>query len=198
VWFLPSFLRSFALSQLHQVLQISNFSLYVLLLSTTTYFEKSSYSKADMSLEEGMALVHRRRPQAQPIPAFIEILEQYEKELIISNNKKRESANGREKEQSRQDTTKRRRVVGPSIGPSIGPAGPPPIGPQKPSVDDSVESPSKESTNTPAIGPSLLPNTTSEQNKLIGPAMPPPKEQVRNSKPETAIGPAMPPKKGLL
>ena len=38
------------------------------------------YSKTKMSLADGLQMIKRRRPQAQPIPAFMEMLERYEKE----------------------------------------------------------------------------------------------------------------------
>ena len=51
-----------------------------------------------MSLEEAQKLVQRRRPQAVPIPAFVEMLKEYEQDCrvlgIISDKKKVATARG--------------------------------------------------------------------------------------------------------
>eukprot|EP00980_Cylindrotheca_fusiformis_P014811 scaffold4026_cov117-Cylindrotheca_fusiformis.AAC.46 len=160
-----------------------------------------------MTLHEALSLIRRRRPQAQPIPAFMEILEQYEKQLIEDSTLKNNNNNN-----NSSSTKKRPRVV---AGPSIGPAAPhtaKPIGPQKPTTtgDESKDISTETTTTSRTVGPELPPNAArSKKRKVIGPAMmPPPKPQQeeepsngRNS-PTTpkapniaVIGPALPPKK---
>lgn len=154
------------------------------MIPTTAAATTTLYSKTDMSLDDAMKRIQLRRPQAQPIPAFMDILKQYEKEITCK--KKRESSN-----RSEVGSKKRQRVVGPSFGPSIGP-----VGPQKPNPNDPLENAFKPGGT---IGPSLPPtkNAPSVQKKkpvIIGPAMPPSKEETNSVKPGAVIGPAMPPK----
>ena len=143
-----------------------------------------------MSLNDAMELIKRRRPQAQPIPAFMEMLKQYEGRMIksssssSSNNNKRNSSDGVEEINNNQSSNdnnnnsqqtdqqrKRPRVVGPSRPPSM-------------------------------IGPSAAPKkVTSPMTTIIGP-LPPNKgkdekdsSSTSNKSSTSLIGPAMPPKK---
>ena len=135
-----------------------------------------------MSMDDALQMIQRRRPQAQPIPAFMEILEQYAKEYGTSDqedSKKRVS-------QSRSIANDRKRPrVGPSICPSTGPAGPPQtskeIGPSLPPAHSPKEIGSSDNT----IGPSFPP---SQQNKEIGPSFPQRTDDI-------SIGPSLPPTK---
>lgn len=127
-----------------------------------------------MSLDEALQTIQRRRPQAQPIPAFIEILKQYEEKHGSSNMAKRGPND------TFNTNDKKRRKKGPSIGPSIGPEGPPPrtVGPQRPAMTSAATAASNDSNGpltsvtdgNDEIGPSL----PSSQNLVepIGPSLP--------------------------
>ena len=133
-----------------------------------------------MSLNGAMELVKRRRPDAEPISAFREILETYEARCIkereldgkqggnSSKTKKRmgQSAaptpSGGGKEDNNNQESKRKRVVGPAIGPSIGPS----TGPS------TVAAAAVPTTKVVCpIGPSLPP-TFAASKKSIGPSLP--------------------------
>lgn len=99
-----------------------------------------------MTLDKSLKLCQRRRPVADPIPAFIEQLKAYEKEcqswghltsVADDGSDKKPSGNGdtiysdidnsgekRKAEDSSGDDGRKKRAVGPSIGP-IGPVRPP-------------------------------------------------------------------------
>lgn len=102
--------------------------------------------KANMTLDKSLKLCQRRRPVADPIPAFIEQLKAYEKEcqswghltsVADDDSDKKASGNNdiiysaidnsgekRKAEDSSGDDGRKKRAVGPSIGP-IGPVRPP-------------------------------------------------------------------------
>lgn len=83
--------------------------------------------KAGMNLEDSMELIRQKRPEAEPIPAFIKQLQEYEQECIglgvISQQSKRKCEDGT------KPVTKKRKAIGP-VGPPkraamIGPSLPP-------------------------------------------------------------------------
>ena len=81
-----------------------------------------------MPLEDAVALVRRRRPKAQPIPAFVEILERYEQGCrkqgsIKSTADTATSASVKSPPGPALPTkhAKRPRPIGPAIGPAAGP-----------------------------------------------------------------------------
>jgi hypothetical protein len=124
-----------------------------------------------MSLKDAMALVKRRRPEARPIPAFIPMLEGYEKDIQNSTT----TTVG-------QAPKKKRKIeAGPSM---IGPAllGPPK---KKPSIGASIIGPAMigpyrgPSTVGPLIGPSIIGPAIGPS--IIGPPRRPP------------VGPSLPP-----
>jgi hypothetical protein len=148
-----------------------------------------------MSLKDALQMIQRRRPQAQPIPAFMEILEQFEKEHRsgdCNDPKKRVS-----RHQVSPHDRKRQRV-----GPSIGPAGPP-------NKNREQEQPKKKE-NTSMTGPSLPPTMARGGNgralelahgtKQIGPLLPPKQSKdllepshAPNENDRSTVGPSTPP-----
>lgn len=119
-----------------------------------------------MTLDKSLKLCQRRRPVADPIPAFIEQLKAYEKEcqswghltsVADDDSDKKASGNNdiiysaidnsgekRKAEDSSGDDGRKKRAVGPSIGP-IGPVRPP----TKPKGASDEKGPAKR----PRIGP---------------------------------------------
>ena len=146
--------------------------------------------KAGMTLKDAMAILQEKRPEAQPIPKFMEQLIDYEVKCkllgVIKVNDKVEPIH--------------KRRIGPS-GPSREPQGPTmlhPEGPWKrakmvgPSTVDSIESdtPSrgKHDSPTPTIGPALPPTVLVAQIPLdIGPSLPPPKTRTDDDSGRTGI-----------
>ena len=143
------------------------------------------YSKAELSLADALKLVQRRRPEAQPIPAFMQFLERFEQQC---------------QEFSTTRPTKRPRI-GPTIGPPTS-CPPPPtsttatakgsIGPSIGPVHPTAPSLSEETT----IGPirpqtsdvTAKKTTTSSSKGSIGPVRP----TVPFLSEETTIGPVQP------
>ena len=114
-----------------------------------------------MTLDKSLKLCQRRRPVADPISAFIEQLKSYEKEcrswghltsVADDDSVEKASGNGdiiysgekRKAEDSSGDDGRKKRAVGPSIGP-IGPVRPP----TKPKGASDEKGPAKR----PRIGP---------------------------------------------
>ena len=102
-----------------------------------------------MTLDNALAMIRRRRPQAEPIPPFMEFLRKEEETLKNDPAATKKMTMKREFEtttDSNESKTKKRkathRVMGPAVGPTIGPT----IGPavKKPAV----------------VGPSLPPEYT--------------------------------------
>ena len=134
-----------------------------------------------MPFSTALQMVQRRRPAADPIPAFHDILKTFEAKCIEERDKEGKPTTKRGTS-STEDTggKAKRQKVGPSIGPSIGSS----VGPSKAPIGPSM-GPSK-----PPIGPSIgpqIPNfkeSKPDSNKsVIGPAMPP----------SASIGPTRPP-----
>ena len=119
-----------------------------------------------MTLDKSLKLCQRRRPVADPIPAFIEQLKAYEKEcqswghltsVADDDSDKKASGNNdiiysaidnsgekRKAEDSSGDDGRKKRAVGPSIGP---------IGPVRPPTKPKGASDEKGPTKRPRIGP---------------------------------------------
>lgn len=143
-----------------------------------------------MSLKSGLEMIQRRRPEADPIPAFRAILEDYETKCI----QEREATTGKSSSStmtgaSLEETKQKKRA---------GPSGPAPLLPV--ARDDSlpVQPNDKRRKIGPVMGPSIAPtieNLSSvadsggaTSKKVIGPAMPSP--ALAHS---TKIGPSLPP-----
>jgi len=109
-----------------------------------------------MPLKQAMVLVKRRRPQAEPIPAFCKMLESYEDTCRSLGLIKSEDTSDKRKSEaplSSQDVTaKRKRTIGPSIGPSL---------PKKQTKDKKVK--------RQAIGPASGPLRKENSKESIGP-----------------------------
>lgn len=151
--------------------------------------------KASMSQSKALEMIKRRRPAAEPIPAFREILGTYEAKC----EKERESTAAEAKKRAGGDCEddkgkEKRRKAGPSIGPSIGPQ----VGPQKigPSIGPRMMGPStkKAPTTKKVIGPSMPPAAAKTS---IGPSLPPSsvssKDVSNSSTTKKTIGPSLPP-----
>jgi hypothetical protein len=142
-----------------------------------------------MKLTDSMALVKRRRPTADPIPAFVKMLEGYEetcKQLGAIRSSSVDPAPSKRRTGPMLppgNNAKRKREIGPSIGPasvptdesreskSIGVIGPPTgqlqekpraraIGPERPGVSD--EQAIADGGTREAIGPTLGPQHLKE------------------------------------
>ena len=156
-----------------------------------------------MSLKEALEMIQRRRPEAEPIPAFREILEDYEARCVkerenaanakpsLAEKKKKKRAgpvgNPVAKDSSNGD---KRRRVGPSPGP------PKDSSREKNIVGPTMPPPPQSEPSSVSIGPSLPATAT------IGPSMPPAaavKELEEKTFPanessrSAAIGPSLPP-----
>ena len=160
-------------------------------------------------------MIQRRRPEADPIPAFRAILEDYEAKCLKEKEKTGNSRgshggiSGEDPQKKKrvgpavgpptqaldddgkQSNDKRRRIVGPSIGPS-----PPPL-----AVGPSSDTTSSKS-NKKAMGPASVPPRSTDigpslpSAKEIGPSMPPPaaeEEPPVKAGPSATIGPSLPP-----
>ncbi|GKY97420.1 hypothetical protein MPSEU_000700500 [Mayamaea pseudoterrestris] len=87
--------------------------------------------RVGMSLQDGLTMIQRRRPQAQPIPAFLTILQQYYETKCQLNEQKPSS-----------DPSKRKAMVGPAMPPDK--RARKPIGPTLPaSLSVSIEESSR-------------------------------------------------------
>ncbi|KAG7355637.1 dual specificity phosphatase [Nitzschia inconspicua] len=150
-------------------------------------------SKRNMSLDEAMTMIQRRRPQAQPIPAFMEFLKRKDIELLkqrghLTNN----------------NDNKKRPQPGATV---VGPLPPPtvddemPVDKKRVLVGPAVPVPTPP-TSQSCIGPSLPPSmveptvTTNEKASTIGPALPPKSSMILSSSTSPPIGPSLPPKEG--
>lgn len=138
-----------------------------------------------MNLPDAMALVKRRRPTAEPIPSFIKMLEGYEvtcKQLGAIHSSSADPAPSKRRmgpTLPADKNAKRKREIGPSMGPASVPndskstevTGPPTgqlqekpraraIGPERPGV--SKEEAIDDRGTGQAIGPSLGPQRPNE------------------------------------
>lgn len=157
----------------------------VLLLLDAMYCTRR---KLEMSLADAMTLVQRRRPQAQPIPAFMQLLERYEKQCEQSRRSSSSTSSSRPE--------KKARVVATTMGPSsvVGPDGAD-ADAARGSTIGSAEP--KDPTNRITVGPSRGP-------AMIGPSRGPPSSASAGGGatttttsdapvPVPSIGPMMPP-----
>jgi len=174
--------------------QLNNLNSFKLLPLTNmrcycTY--KCVYSKAGMTLKDAMMLIKRRRPEAEPIPAFLDLLERFEQTCNTSSGHKRK-------------TKKQLQVVGPTIGPSVGPRTiGPSIGPswvvsEKDAITTtSATTLSKKKKRKRMVGPFRGPSleyTLSPNEVQIGPTLPrtKPAPQASNDTSDPNIGPQLP------
>ncbi|CAB9502331.1 specificity protein phosphatase 15 [Seminavis robusta] len=138
--------------------------------------------KANMSLQGALEMIKRRRPAAEPIPAFHEILVQYEAQCDKERGK---GDNTKKTKRSLSPTRnpheeKKRPRVGPSIGPALPSAATTSIGPEMP----------PSSKAKAAIGPTMPP---SKNESRIGPTMPESSSETETNDASSTIGPALPP-----
>ena len=89
-----------------------------------------------MTLDDAIAMIRRRRPQAEPIPPFMEFLRKEEETLKNDRATTKKVSMKRDcetKTDSNENETKKRkathRVMGPAAGPTIGPTIGPVVGP---------------------------------------------------------------------
>jgi hypothetical protein len=140
--------------------------------------------RVGIQLTDAMALVKRRRPTAEPIPAFVKMLERYEetcKQLGAIHTSRADPASSKRRTGPtlpQGDNAKRKREIGPAMGPvsvpteeprnskSIGVVGPPTgqlqekprarvIGPERPGLSN--EHTIDDPGTGQAIGPPLGP-----------------------------------------
>jgi hypothetical protein len=91
-----------------------------------------------MSLDEGLKTIRRRRPEAQPIPAFYSMLQEYEtKQQQVKKD---------------ENSSKSKRPAAGAVGPTIGPS-PPPSKKQRQEGD-------AKSSKSKVIGPAMPPKST--------------------------------------
>jgi hypothetical protein len=128
-----------------------------------------------LSLDDALALIQRRRPEAQPIPAFWTMLKQHEQTLTTENKRKGDEKIGGESvnKRARQGPAPAGPAIA-AIGPSIGPQSPPrkteqmkPFGPQPPTSSSSF------GTTKKSIGPQMPPRAEADSVTTIGPQPPP-------------------------
>jgi len=120
--------------------------------------------RAELTLLEGMNLCKRRRPEVEPIPAFVRQLKIYESRcaemgMIRVTNDITEG--------DRHMRGQKRKVIGVKIGPARGPARGPNtsiIGPNKnPNKDgNDIDGTNSRTRTTPVIGPSLPPSVNDD------------------------------------
>jgi len=106
-----------------------------------------------MPLDKALALIQRRRPEAEPIAAFVDMLRQYEQQcvrdgVIVLDNEANTATNN--------NNVKKRAAVGPSRGPEPSPAKRSMIGPVV-------------GRHVVAVGPQPQP--------IMGPSLPPAKAE---------------------
>eukprot|EP00550_Attheya_septentrionalis_P009804 CAMPEP_0198284708 /NCGR_PEP_ID=MMETSP1449-20131203/4163_1 /TAXON_ID=420275 /ORGANISM="Attheya septentrionalis, Strain CCMP2084" /LENGTH=147 /DNA_ID=CAMNT_0043981913 /DNA_START=344 /DNA_END=787 /DNA_ORIENTATION=- len=147
-------------------------------------------------MDESLDLCRSRRPVVDPIPAFLEQLRQYEEKCKGVIGKRKALASSKQK--------KRKRVIGPVMGPQPHTIKPDAeneskrraaIGPQLPSHLTSQGTINKVTITESAIGPQLPRTQEDDDNQTscssaapIGPMMPPPSGIKRNP-----IGPSVDP-----
>jgi len=137
-------------------------------------------AKRQFEYDDALALIRRRRPEAQPIPAFETWLKERENFYRLENNDEKGTNNIKG---SQHPPTKKRKLqtpagpstIGPSpppsIGPAIGPSPPPSIGPESPPQSTMVSigpEPSQLATiktKDPSNGPELPPTAVAEKPK---------------------------------
>jgi hypothetical protein len=146
--------------------------------------------KVGMNMKSALALIREKRPDADPIPAFISQLEVYEKKCnelgVISKDSSK-----RKIEERDQKEKKKHRVIGPVMGPQqrvIGPFLPakpsPPAtehdskiyGPQLPSavaLGDGTKVDPTEDHSREKGGDEVARESISTKGSIIGPSLPP-------------------------
>ena len=119
------------------------------------------HRKMELTLEDALTLVKRRRPEAQPIPAFMKILQRQEQALAKKRKTISESDSCNLQIKNKKKRT--RTIGGTSMGsPTKGPIGP-----------------SRGPTKEPSIGPPRGPS--------IGPSIGPEPPNVTKDEPSTAV-----------
>lgn len=113
--------------------------------------------RAGLTLQEGIDLCKRRRPEVEPIPAFVGQLKIYESRCIemgmirVTDDIARSTGGG-----DRYTGGKKRKLDNATIGPARGPA----KGPSR-NIIGPTKNPMKDG-NTPVIGPSLPPPASTD------------------------------------
>ena len=147
--------------------------------------------KCNMTMKQSLTLCQRRRPIADPIPAFVEQLKAYEKECrqfghltAVDNDSSKPSAGpssgsisgGKRKVESESSSSDgksaKKRAVGPSIGPSISiPSKGASTGPTL--KHESTEKKGNESKHNDKGVKDKASSAADKKKKVIGPERPP-------------------------
>lgn len=147
-----------------------------------------------MTMKQSLALCQRRRPVADPIPAFVEQLKVYEKECrqfghltAVDSSKpsigpSSDGSGGKRKAESESSSSNdgksgKKRAVGPSIGPSIDPSIPTTGASVGPTLKhESTEKKEIESKHAHDEGvKDKASSAADKKKKVIGPELPPAK-----------------------
>jgi len=119
------------------------------------------HRKAGMNLKDSMTLIQQKRPQAEPIPAFMTQLQEYEKKCIDLGVFGKDSKHKLDESSESSNQTKRR-AIGPAVGPPKPVIGPSLIGPSLPPlVEAKVKEPTTETSrkeDASSCGPLLSNN----------------------------------------
>lgn len=107
-------------------------------------------------MDESLTMIRRRRPEAQPIPAFMQMLEAEEHKQMDKGE--------------RRSPAKKPKVVGPAKGPTqvpIGPSRGPPI--PKPEKEQVNADSTTEQTIGPSVGTRAGPDIGANSGLCVGP-----------------------------
>ena len=116
--------------------------------------------KLGMTYADAIEMCQRKRPEAQPIPAFVEQCQKYERKCRKLGVIKSGGGGGS------GSSSPKKRKLGPSIGPAIGPS----IGPEPPAAAGGGGANSSGNRHpAPAIGPVVGPAEASDEAKVVGP-----------------------------
>ena len=142
--------------------------------------------KVGMTMKGALALIREKRPDADPIPAFISQLETYEKKCIELGVISKDSSKRKIEERDQKEKKKQRRI-GPQqrvIGPSL-PAKPSPAaaehdskiyGPQLPTavaLGDGTKVDPTDDHSREKGGDEVARESISTKGSIIGPSLPP-------------------------
>ena len=118
--------------------------------------------KLGMTYADAIEMCQRKRHEAQPIPAFVEQCQKYERKCRkLGVIKSGGGGSG--------SSSPKKRKLGPSIGPAIGPSIGPSIGPEPPAAGGTGAKSSDNRHPAPVIGPVVGPAEASDEAKVVGP-----------------------------
>ena len=117
--------------------------------------------KLGMTYADAIEMCQRKRPEAQPIPAFVEQCQKYERKCRkLGVIKSGGGGSG--------SSSPKKRKLGPSIGPAIGPSIGPSIGPEPPAAGGAGAKSSDNRHPAPVIGPVVGPAEAATRQRLLG------------------------------